>query len=96
MWAHHLLTFYRSLTRHRLYAALNVIGLAIGIAVFLALWLDVRFETSFEQWIPDARSIYLIHMFVPGQEPFRDTMGGALDELRGDYPQVVGTRDWGG
>jgi len=95
MWAHHLLTFYRSLTRHRLYAALNVIGLAIGIAVFLALWLDVRFETSFEQWIPDARSIYLIHMFVPGQEPFRDTMGGALDELRGDYPQVVGTRDWG-
>jgi len=95
MWTHHLLTFYRSLTRHRLYAALNIVGLAIGIAVFLALWLDVRFETSFEQWIPDARAIYLIHMFVPGEQPYRDTMGGALDELRGDYPQVVGTRDWG-
>ncbi len=94
MWAHHLLTFYRSLTRHRLYAALNVVGLAIGIAVFLALWLDVRFETSFEQWIPDARSIYLIHMVVPAEGPYRDTMGGALDELRGDYPQLVGTRDW--
>ena len=94
MWAHYLLTFYRSLTRHRLYAALNIFGLAIGIAVFLALWLDVRFETSFERWIPDARSVYLIHMVVPGEGPYRDTMGGALDELRGDYPQLVGTRDW--
>ncbi len=49
MFGHYLLTFYRSLSHHRLYAALNALGLAIGIAVFLALWLDVRFETSFDK-----------------------------------------------
>ena len=42
MWTHTLLTFYRSLTRHRLYSALNVLGLAVGVAVFLVLWLDVQ------------------------------------------------------
>src|SRR5579859_1191005 len=98
MWTHYLLTFYRAMTRHRLYAALNVLGLAVGVAVFLVLWLDVRFETSFDQWIPDARSIYVVRTIWLGEYSSSGannaTMGGTLDELRGDYPQVVGTRDW--
>src|ERR1700679_1421281 len=96
MWTHYLLTFYRAMTRHRLYAALNVLGLAVGVAVFLVLWLDVRFETSFEQWIPGARSIYLVrtHWIGIGRAaPDPQTMGGTLDQLRADYPQLVGTRD---
>jgi putative ABC transport system permease protein len=98
MWAHYLLTFYRATTRHRLYAVLNVFGLAIGIAVFLVLWLDVRFETSFERWIPNARSIYVVRenlsingFALPASD---DTMGGLLDELRADYPQLHGARVW--
>src|SRR5580658_4793701 len=98
MWTHYILTFYRAMTRHRLYAALNVLGLAVGIAVFLVLWLDVRFETSFEQWIPNARSIYVVRTVWSGQYSALGansyTMGGTLDELRGDYPQLVGTRVW--
>jgi len=98
MWNHYFLTFYRAMTRHRLYAALNVFGLAVGIAVFLVLWLDVRFETSFERWIPDARSIYVVRTIwlniTDSLAANNATMGGTLDELRGDYPQLVGTRVW--
>jgi putative ABC transport system permease protein len=95
MWIHYLLTFYRSLTRHRLYAALNILGLAIGIAVFLVLWLDVRFETGFERWIPNARSIYQLQTAYIGEGRFdQSSMGGALDELRGDYPGMIGARGW--
>jgi putative ABC transport system permease protein len=98
MLAHYLVTLYRSLTRHRLYAALNVFGLAVGIAVFLVLWLDVRFETSFEKWIPDAKQIYNVRSqwHEPGapKDDFNSTMGGMLEELRTDYPNVVGTRLW--
>ena len=96
MWTHTLLTFYRSLTRHRLYSALNVLGLSIGVAVFLVLWLDVRFETSFERWIPNAGSIYVLRTVWQG--PYASSgannasMGGTLDELHEDYPQLVGTR----
>jgi putative ABC transport system permease protein len=89
---HYLLTLYRALTRHRLYAALNVLGLAVGMAVFLVLALMVRFETSFERWIPHASQIYAIrtNSLNTGWEPY--TMGDLLDELRADYPQLVGTR----
>ena len=99
MLSHYLLTFYRALTRHRLYAALNVLGLAVGIAVFLVLWLDVRFETGFERWIPNAGSIYLIRTTFP-DEPIdsyalaRGTSAAVLDALKGDYPGIVATRVW--
>jgi len=99
MWGHYLLTLYRSLTRHRLYAALNVFGLAVGIAVFLVLWLDVRFETSFERWIPNASQIYTLRTSWVGPggglPPVNSSMGAILDELHGDYPQLVGVRTWG-
>ena len=101
MLGHYLVTLYRSLTRHRLYAVLNVFGLAVGIAVFLVLWLDVRFETSWERWIPNASQIYGVStQFIgpqsDGRRPAPATMGGLLDELRADFPQVVGTRVRGG
>ena len=71
MWAHYLLTLYRSMARHRLYAALNVLGLAVGIAVFLILWLNVCFETSFDRWIPDSSNLYRLTgaYTFPGQAP---------------------------
>jgi putative ABC transport system permease protein len=99
MLTHYLLTLYRSLSRHRLYAAINVLGLAVGIAVFLVLFLDVRFETSFERWIPTASQIYVVRTSglgeLAGIGTFNGTMGGLLDELRADYPQLIGTRIWG-
>lgn len=98
MWTHHLTTLYRSLTRHRLYAAINVLGLAVGIAVFLALGLYVRFETSFERWIPNADQIYPMrqtwHFAGRAAEAHNFTMGGLLEELETDFPQVTGTRMW--
>ena len=96
MWTHYLVTLYRALTRHRLYAALNVLGLAVGIAVFLVLWLDVRFETGFERWIPDAGQIWEVRTqwHIPGapKDDSSSSMGGALEELRADYPGLVGAR----
>lgn len=100
MWTHHLTTLYRSLTRHRLYAAINVLGLAVGVAVFLVLSLYVRFETSFERWLPDASNIYVMRQTwsFPGHsaEAFSNTMGGLLEELKADFPtEIVGTRIYG-
>ncbi len=98
MWGHYLLTLYRSLSRHKLYAALNVLGLAVGVAVFLVLWLDVRFETSFERWIPDADQIYELRTVEHSvrQTPSEDgsSNGNALVELGADYPGTVGVRLW--
>jgi len=96
-----LLSLYRSLIRHKLYAALNIGGLAVGIAVFLVLGLYVRFETSFETWLPHHDQIYVVQSVLnnpgsPFNGPYPNTMGGLLDELRQDFPGVVGTRVNGG
>ncbi|WP_375243408.1 ABC transporter permease [Sphingomonas parapaucimobilis] len=92
-----LLSLYRSLVRHKLYAALNIGGLAVGIAVFLVLSLYVRFETGYEKWLPDHDKLYLVEEYwnMPGSPAdgySTGTMGGLIDQLREDFPDTVGTR----
>lgn len=93
-----LLTLYRSLTRHRLYALLSIGGLALGIAVFLVLFLYVRFERSYDRVLPGANKVWVVTntWHVPGipETPYFETMGGLITQLQGDFPQVVGTRYW--
>jgi putative ABC transport system permease protein len=96
-----LLSLYRSLTRHKLHAVLNVGGLAVGICVFLVLSLYVRFETSYERWLPNHEQAYRLQTRIdlPGS-PFSGayplTMGGLLEQLREEHPGLVGTRIRGG
>ncbi|HEX7655574.1 MAG TPA: ABC transporter permease, partial [Sphingomonas sp.] len=91
-----LLTLYRSLTRHRLYAILNVGGLALGLAVFIVLMLFVRFETSFDKVLPGWDKLWVLQerYALPGAptEPDQYSMGNELIQLKGDFPQLVGTR----
>lgn len=90
-----LIGFYRSLTRHRLYAALNIGGLAFGIAVFLVLGLYVRFETSYEKWLPHHDQIYLIEAHRPGaldERPAQNTPIALWRDIASDLPGTVGTR----
>ncbi|MCT8003404.1 ABC transporter permease [Sphingomonas sanguinis] len=92
-----LLSLYRSLTRQKLYTALNIGGLAVGIAVFLVLGLYVRFETSFERWVPDHAKLYLVEEYwdrpgSPSNGASDTTMGGLIDQIREDFPGTVATR----
>ncbi len=95
------LSLYRSFARQRAVTALNILGLAVGVAVFLVLALYVRFETSFERWLPDHEQVYVVQTVwdTPGSPhngPYNDTMGGLLDQLRQDFPGTIGTRILGG
>lgn len=93
MWKNYALSLYRTLSRHRLYAALNILGLALGLAVCMVLLLVVRFETSFDRWIPDAANIYRVNLLsnFPGRPPAEQpsTQGVMLPVLRADFPQVA-------
>ena len=96
MFAHALLTLYRSMTRHRLYAALNILGLSVGIAAFLILMLFVRFQTSFEQWLPGARGVYMLRATGRGLFAMIGTSTltppVVLEDLQHDDPRLIGTR----
>lgn len=93
-----LIAFWRSFTRHPLYGVLNLLGLSLGIAVFIALSLLVRFETGYESWSPERAKIYTVgtRYFFPGMtdEVRIGAMGGLTEELKASYPQLVTVRDW--
>lgn len=89
-------SFHRSLTRHRLFAILNIGGLALGIAAFLVLFLFVRFETQYGRWVPGSDQLWMVtsDVTMPGFDPFYNeaTAARALSLLQSDYPGLAGTR----
>jgi len=91
-----LIGFLRSLTRHKLYSALNIGGLAVGIAVFLVLGLYVRFETSYEKWIPGANNVWEVETNMVGSvfdgRFLEQTPVAAWSAINRDLPGTVGTR----
>ncbi|WP_443749924.1 ABC transporter permease [Asticcacaulis solisilvae] len=92
-----ILSFYRSLLRHPLYAVLNLSGLAFGIAVFILLSLFVGFETRYDTWLPGSDQIYAItyntNVRMAAHQPPRYTSSGyALDAVHAVFPDMTGTR----
>ncbi len=55
----------RTLRRQPGYAALNVTGLAVGVACCLFLLLFVRDELSYDRFHEDADAVYRVNMVVP-------------------------------
>ena len=51
---------FRNILRHKGYSAINIIGLAIGIAACLILFLVVRYEMSYDKFQPNYGRIYRI------------------------------------
>src|SRR5690242_2912715 len=90
-----LLTLYRSLTRHRLYAILNIGGLALGLAVFLVLFLYVRYEHDYDRMLPGADRIWTINSAydIPGFPAVNiSTPQAMLGQLQADFRGLEGAR----
>jgi putative ABC transport system permease protein len=89
--------FLRSLARHRLYAAINIGGLAVGIAVFIVLGLYVRFETSFNAWLPNYREIYVLEETSKDLDRLGLRMGppmALIDIASHEIPGLVAARSF--
>ncbi len=60
MIRNHLKIAWRNITRHKAYAALNILGLAIGIAGCLLIFQYVAFELSYEQYQEKKDRVYRV------------------------------------
>jgi putative ABC transport system permease protein len=58
MWRNYLTVGFRALLKNRTYAFINIFGLAVGLAACLLLILYVRYETSYDRWLPNAENVY--------------------------------------
>ena len=69
LW-NHLSVAFRSLQRDRLYAVINVVGLAVGIACCVLLGLYLRSEWSYDDFHADAdRLVRVTAQLEPGEPP---------------------------
>ncbi len=93
MFKNYLLTAFRNLLRHRLFSAINIVGLAIGLASVILIILFIRDEIGYDQWIVDSERIVRVHMsYVPTDgEPFETvkSAGKIREAFSNDAPEYV-------
>ncbi len=92
MLRHYLIAALRNLSRNRLYAAINIIGLAVGFAAAILIALYVRDEVGYDRFLPNADRTFL---FVNGStEPGRHDSVYAIAPrqfagwLKQDFPTI--------
>jgi putative ABC transport system permease protein len=97
MWRNYVVVGLRALAKNRTYAFINIVGLAIGLAACLMILLYVRYESSYDAWLPGAdRAYQLQDIYSPtesGGEEYRLQMTSYISgrALAQDFPQVERT-----
>jgi len=87
----------RNLGRHKGYTAINLTGLAVGLAVCLVIGLFVQFKLSYDRFHADSDRIYRLRLerySSGGEAEFTSTASGPmLPAALSEAPQIeVGTR----
>jgi putative ABC transport system permease protein len=89
---------FRNLRRRRSYAALNIIGLAIGIACCLLIWLYVQHEMRYDGRIPNAGRLFRVVTRIESNTGISHHAGTPVPlgpALRRELPEVRRTaRFW--
>lgn len=72
MLKNYLLTAWRHIMNNRLFSAINVFGLAVGMMSCILILLYVKDEVSYDRWIPESEKIVRLHsaFYAPERPPF--------------------------
>src|SRR6202034_4092981 len=85
-------TAYRSLVRNKTFTVLNVLGLAVGMAIFLLIAQYVTFQWSYEAFVPDRADIYRVSLDTYAgnelQSASAQNYPGLGPALRAEMPEV--------
>ena len=92
MWRNYLTAGFRSLTKSKSYAFINIFGLTLGLAVCLLILLFVRHHLSYDRWLPDSERLYQVQSErVATDEPAtftQRTFYPAAAALAEDFPEI--------
>ena len=96
MWRNYWTVAVRALAKNRTYSVINIVGLAIGMAACVMILLYIRYEKSYDKWVPDVANTYQLQSWYPhpkDQPPgfFQMSTYSAQAALEKDFPQIEGT-----
>jgi putative ABC transport system permease protein len=94
MWRNYWTVAVRALAKNRTYSFINIAGLAIGMAACMMILLYVRYEKSYDSWVPDVQDTYQVQTWTPHPQDGDPTFAQvsayvAKDKLTKDYPQIL-------
>ncbi len=93
MFQNYIQVAFRNILANKLYSAINIIGLAIGLTACVLIMLFVRDELSFDRFWAKSDAIYRLHTTfnVPGRQPFitSSAQGPARQALLNYFPQEI-------
>ncbi len=91
MFKNHFKTAWRSLVKNKAYSALNILGLATGMAVALLIGLWVYYQYSYDKFLPDYKQLYQVRRNFYGNGD-TITYGGTslklVNALRSQVPEI--------
>ncbi|MCL6740868.1 ABC transporter permease [Sphingomonas sp. RB56-2] len=93
MWRNYWTVAVRALAKSKTYSIINIAGLAIGMAACIMILLYIRYEQSYDEWLPDVENTYQLQTWGPNPsdgEPFFFQMASytTKDRIKKDFPQV--------
>jgi putative ABC transport system permease protein len=93
MWRNYVTVGIRALAKSRTYAFINILGLAIGMAACLMILLYVRYEVSYDRWIPESERIFQVQSWYKSSETGQEaqlqmTPYASGKSLRDNFPQI--------
>jgi putative ABC transport system permease protein len=93
MWRNYMTVGVRALVKNKTYAFINIFGLGVGLAACLMLLLYVRYETTYDQFLPNAENTFQFGTHYYDKQTGRSQDGQMTayvsgQRLKADFPQV--------
>lgn len=82
---------WRNLTRNKIYSTLNIMGLAVGMAVALLIGLWVSYQYAYDKFLPNYEQAYQVRRNFNSNGDtltFSSTSLKLADALRTDFPEI--------
>lgn len=94
MYGSYLKIAWRGMLKQKLYTAINIGGLTLGLTCFILIFLYVQHELSYDRFFPNTDDIYRVYMKVPGAEylgtdQYAYTTVGLAPKMIEDLPEVT-------
>lgn len=90
MFANYFKTAWRNIVNNKAYAAINILGLSLGICACIVIYLITSYEFSFDKFHPDENRIYRIVGGMQNDAGEKMFLNNVIPEVAGFQNQVTG------
>jgi len=93
MFFNHVKVAFRQLTRNKAFSGFNILGLTLGLALFILIAVFIRSELGYDQWLEDVDLTYRVYRIGDNGETAW-TPSLLAQKMQAEYPEVAAASGW--